>query len=103
MLDYSGIVILVLAFVDGLLFGLAVKKGVVSFVLLLVAIVISAYAGFSFVPNISLGNLWNNTILPYITNHLTSVSSLIPIGGIGSLSLVIVLFIIGLGIGIWKG
>ncbi len=101
-MDLNGIVILVLAFVDGLLFGLAVKKGVVSFVLLIVAIILSGYVGLSFIPKLSVTHLWN-VATSYVTNHIASITSLIPIGNIGSLSLIGVLFIVGLAIGIWKG
>lgn len=101
-MDYSGLVIPILAFVDGLLFGLAIKKGVVSFVLLLVAIVVSGYVGFSFIPQISVTSLLNS-VISYITNHIQALTSLIPIGNTGAISLVAVLFVIGLGLGIWKG
>lgn len=101
-MDYSGLVIPILALVDGLLFGLAIKKGVVSFVLLLVALVVSGYVGFSFIPNVSVTSLMN-TVVSYVTNHIQSLTALIPIGSTGAISLVAVLFVIGLGVGIWKG
>lgn len=102
LIDLSGIVILVLAFIDGLLFGLAVKKGVVSFVLLIVAFILSGYVGFAFVPQVSVTHLWN-TAVTYVTNHITTITSFLPIGNIGSLSLIVVLFLVGLAVGIWKG
>lgn len=101
-MDYSGLIIPILALVDGLLFGLAVKKGVVSFVLLIVAFVVSGYVGFSFVPKVSITSLLNS-VVNYVTNNLQSVSSMIPIGNTGALSLIVVLFVVGLGVGIWKG
>lgn len=102
MPDLSGIVLLILAFVDGLLFGLAVKKGIVSFVLLIVAFILSGYVGLSFIPKISLSNLVTKAV-SYIVTNLQSIASLVPIGNAGSLSLLVVLFVVGVGIGIWKG
>lgn len=101
-MDYSGLIIPILALVDGLLFGLAIKKGIVSFVLLLVAIVVSGYVGFSFIPKISVTSLLN-TVVSYITNHIQALTSIVPIGNTGAISLVVVLFVVGLGVGIWKG
>ncbi|MCL6090037.1 MAG: hypothetical protein M1393_03240 [Candidatus Thermoplasmatota archaeon] len=101
-MDYSGLVIPILALVDGLLFGLAVKKGVVSFVLLVVAIVVSGYVGFSFIPQVSVTSLINS-VVSYTTTHLQLLTTLIPIGNTGAVSLVVVLFVVGLGVGIWKG
>ena len=101
-MDYTGLIIPVMAFVDGLLFGLAIKKGVISFVLLVVALIVSGYVGFSFIPNISVTSLVS-AATSYITAHIQSVVSLIPIGSTGAISFVAVLFFVGLGIGLWKG
>jgi accessory gene regulator protein AgrB len=101
-MDYSGFIIPLLAFVDGLLFGLAIKKGIVSFVLLLVAFVVSSYLGFTVISNHTITTAFN-FITTFVSSHIQSVTSLIPIGSAGAISLVAVLFIIGLGIGIWKG
>lgn len=102
MTDLNGIIVLVLALVDGLLFGLAIKKGIVSFILLIIAFIISGYIGLSFIPKISVSNLLS-TVVSYVQANLQSITSLIPIGSIGSVSLLVVLFALGLGIGIWKG
>lgn len=102
MTDLSGLIVLVLSFVDGLLFGLAIKKGIVSFVLLIVAFILSGYVGLSFVPKISAQHLFTSAVA-YVEKNLHSISSLIPIGNAGSLSLIVVLFAVGLGIGVWKG
>lgn len=102
MTDVSGIILLVLGFVDGLLFGLAIKKGIVSFVLLIIAFIISGYVGILSLPSVSFSNLLAK-VGNYILVNMNNITSLIPIGNYGSLSLLIVLFIVGLGIGIWKG
>lgn len=101
-MDYTGLILPILAIVDGLLFGLAIKKGVVSFVLLFIAFVISGYIGFSFVPNIPITSIMN-TLVNYITTSAQSLSTVVPIGNLGSISLLVVLFFVGLGVGIWKG
>ena len=101
-MDYSGFVIPILALVDGLLFGLAIKKGVMSFILLVVAIIVSGYVGFSFIPQISVTSLLNSAV-SYMSIHLQSLTALIPIGNTGAISLVVVLFVVGLGVGVWKG
>lgn len=101
-MDYTGLIVPILALVDGLLFGLAIKKGVVSFVLLVVAFVVSGYVGFSFVPKVSITSIVSK-VVSYITTNAQALSSLVPIGSTGALSLLVVLFVVGLGVGIWKG
>lgn len=101
-MDYTGLIVPILALVDGLLFGLAIKKGVMSFILLVIAFVISGYIGLSFVPNIPVTSLWSKAV-SYVTTNAQSLSAIIPIGNIGSISLIFVLFIVGLAVGIWKG
>ena len=51
-MDISGYILLLITFIDGLLFGLAIKKGIVSAVLLIIAFVLASYAGLSFIPKI---------------------------------------------------
>lgn len=90
---YAAEVTIILVFTDGLLFGLALKKAFVSVVLILVALVIAYFLGLTFVPNISLG-----TIVQQVMTYTSSVH-------FGSLivSFTIVIFFIGLGIGLWRG
>ncbi len=82
-----------LVFIDGLMFGLALKKAFVSVILILVALVIAYFLGLTFVPNISL-----NTVVQNFLSYTTSVH-------FGNLIITfsIVVFIIGLGIGLWRG
>lgn len=101
-MDYTGLIVPILALVDGLLFGLAIKKGVVSFVLLIVAFVVSGYVGLSFIPNVSITSIVSKATSYLITN-VQALSTLIPIGNTGAISLITVLFVLGLGVGIWKG
>lgn len=90
---YAAEVTMILVFIDGLLFGLALKKAFVSVVLIMVALVIAYFLGLAFVPNISL-----STVVHQVMAYSTSVH-------FGSLivSFSIVIFFIGLGLGLWKG
>lgn len=90
---YAAEVTLLLIFVDGLMFGLAIKKAVTSVVLILVSLVIAYFLGLTFVPNISIG-----TIVQNVMNYANTVH-------FGNLIITfsIVVFIIGLGIGLWRG
>lgn len=75
------------------MFGLALKKAFVSVILILVALVIAYFLGLTFVPNISL-----NTVVQNLLHYSSSVH-------FGNLIITfsIVVFIIGLGIGLWRG
>ncbi len=102
MVAVEGYIILILAFIDGLFFGLAIKKGISSFVLLIIAIFIAGYAGFAFLPKLSFSAILSH-VKSFIFANIDKLPSILPIGKIGSLSIILVLFLIGLGIGIWKG
>lgn len=101
-MDVNGVVVIILAFVDGLFFGLAIKKGVISFVLLFVAFFLAAYMGFSFIPKISFSGIISK-IISSLVAHISIITNALAIGTAGSFSLLIVLFFIGLAIGLWKG
>ncbi|MCL4420238.1 MAG: hypothetical protein M1477_00920 [Candidatus Thermoplasmatota archaeon] len=90
---YAAYITLLLVFVDGLLFGLAVKKGVVSLILMVVAFVLAYFVGLSFIPKVNIINVIHSVI-----NYMATVKfgSLI-------LSFSLILFIVGFGIGAWKG
>lgn len=90
---YDPVVLVVLLFVDGLLFGLAVKKAVVTIVLLVVAIVLAGVVGVS-LPFLSASNIWTHVldILASQARHAGAVFYGLP-----------VFWLIGLAIGIWKG
>ncbi|MCL4420360.1 MAG: hypothetical protein M1477_01540 [Candidatus Thermoplasmatota archaeon] len=90
---YAAYITLLLVFVDGLLFGLAVKKGLISIILMVVAFVLAYFVGLSFIPKINIINVIHSVI-----NYMATVKfgSLI-------LSFSLILFIVGFGIGAWKG
>ncbi len=93
LMPYAAEVTIILVFIDGLLFGLALKKAFVSVVLIMVALVIAYFLGLTFVPNISLG-----TIVQQVMAYTPSVHF-----GTLIVSFTIVVFFIGLGLGLWKG
>ncbi|MGC8773249.1 MAG: hypothetical protein ACP5RJ_07330 [Conexivisphaera sp.] len=90
---FDAILMAILAFIDGLLFGLAVKKGIVSFVLLIVAILLGTYIGIS-LPGISAQALMSRAA-SLVVQWISSAPAIF--------SGVSILFIIGIAIGIWKG
>jgi hypothetical protein len=90
---YAAYITLLLVFVDGLLFGLAVKKGLISLILMVVAFFLAYFVGLSFIPKINITN-----VIHSVVNYMAMVKfgSLI-------LSFSLILFIVGFGIGAWKG
>lgn len=90
---YSSIITVVLLFVDGLLFGVAIKKAIISIVLIMVGLVLAGVIGLS-IPFISSGEVWT-----HVVNIATSQAS-----HIGPIFYGFPIFwIIGLAIGIWRG
>ena len=90
---YAAEVTMLLIFVDGLMFGLAIKKAFVSVVLIMVSLVIAYFLGLTFVPNISI-----STVVQNVMKYASSVHF-----GNLIISFSIVVFIVGLGIGLWRG
>ncbi|WP_337860115.1 hypothetical protein [Ferroplasma sp.] len=101
-MDISGYVILIIALIDGLLFGLAIKKGITSAILLIIAFVLATYAGLSFIPHISASTAFSDASKFFYAN-ISKAPGLLSLGHVGSVTLVLVLFLVGLGVGIWKG
>ena len=94
---YNQIITIILTFVSGLLIGLAVKKGLTALILGIVGVVIAGYVGIAFIPRISLTyefHKWSAFFLTYI--------STVKFGAV-QLTLSVILFLIGLAIGLWKG
>lgn len=90
---YAAEVTMILIFIDGLLFGLAIKKAFVSVILILISFVIAYFLGLTFVPNISLSTIVQNVMGYASSAHFGNLI----------ISFSIVIFIIGLGIGLWRG
>ena len=93
LVPYDWVVNSVLIFVDGLLFGLAVKKGLTSLVLLIAAVLLAGYAELS-IPFLNPSVIFQHLvdILTSSVSHLGLVFATFP-----------VIFFIGFAIGIWKG
>jgi hypothetical protein len=90
---YSSIITIVLLFVDGALFGLAIKKAVISVILIIVGLILASLIGLS-IPFISTGDIWMHVINIFMTQaaHIGPIFYGFPI-----------FWIIGFALGIWKG
>jgi hypothetical protein len=101
-MEISGYILLIIALIDGLLFGLAIKKGIVSAILLIIAFVLASYAELSFIPHMSASDVYHDAST-FFYDNISKAPGLLSLGHVGSVTLVLVLFLIGLGVGIWKG
>ncbi len=97
MIAYTNILDFVLTFVAGLLFGLAIKKGATAFILAIVGFVIASYVGLTFIPKISL-TYELNKFIAVLAAYVKEFQL-----GAFTMSLTVILFLIGLAIGLWKG
>ncbi|MGC8665053.1 MAG: hypothetical protein ACP5FU_06735 [Nitrososphaeria archaeon] len=91
--NYQQIAYIVLAFADGVIIGLAIKKGIVSFILLIIGILLSSYIGLT-LPGLSLSVILSKIVAysSYLLSKAPAMFAGLP-----------VLFLIGLAIGLWKG
>jgi hypothetical protein len=91
--SYSPIITIILLFVDGLFFGLAVKKALTSIVLIIVGVVLASVIGLS-IPFLSAGDIWTHVINIAFSEarHIGPIFFSFPI-----------FWIIGFAVGIWKG
>jgi len=89
----GSVVAIVLALVDGLIFGVAIKRAIVSVILAVIGFALAGYIGIN-IPGISSSTFLAK--LPVIMAYITSVAPQFLIG-------VPIFFVIGLAIGIWKG
>lgn len=93
LLPYASIIGVVLTFVDGLIFGIAIKKAIVSAILIVVGLLLAGFIGLT-IPFVS-----TSSVTTHLLNILMSQARLI-----GPLIYTIPLFwIIGFALGIWKG
>jgi uncharacterized membrane protein required for colicin V production len=97
MISYINVIDWILIFVVGLLFGLAIKKGLIAFVLALVGFLIAGYVGLSFFPTISLRYVITKAVMIF-DEYMKQVKF-----AEFTVSFSIALLLIGLAIGIWKG
>ncbi len=93
LLPYSSVITVVLLFVDGVLFGVAIKKAIVSVVLIVVGLLLAGFVGLS-IPFLSVGDIWTHAfnIATSQARHIGPIFYGFPI-----------FWIVGFAIGIWKG
>jgi hypothetical protein len=85
--------VLLLLFIDGAIFGLAIKKGIVSIILIVIGLVLASFVGLS-IPFIGL-----TQVLSFASGVLASAAT-----HLGPLFLTFpALWILGLVVGFWKG
>ncbi len=89
----SAIVPIILLFADGLIFGVAAKKGVMSAILIIVGLILAGAIGLT-IPFLTTANIWSHVvnIATSQAKHIGPVFYTMPI-----------FWIIGFGIGLWKG
>jgi len=89
----AGVVSIILLFADGLVFGIAAKKGISSAILIVVGLVLAGAIGLA-IPFISLSDVWTHVVNIFLSqaSHIGAVFYAFPI-----------FWIIGFGIGLWKG
>jgi hypothetical protein len=93
LLPYASIIGIVLTFVDGLIFGIAIKKAIVSAILIVVGLLLAGFIGLA-IPFLS-----TSSVTTHLVNIFVSQARLI-----GPIIYTIPLFwIIGFALGIWKG
>lgn len=85
-------ILFILFFVDGLLIGLAIRKGATALILVIIAVAIAGFAGITFIPSISV-----TSILDYVINYAKTAKF-----GIIIISSTVVVFVVGLIIGLLK-
>ena len=90
---YSDVISLILLFVDGLLFGLAAKKGLMSIIFVVVGIILAGLIGLS-IPFLGLGDVWTHVVNIFVSqiNNVGPIFGAFPIA-----------WIIGFALGLWKG
>jgi hypothetical protein len=91
--QYASLVTLVLLFIDGAIFGLAIKKGFTSILLIVIGLILATLVGL---------------VIPYLSlaSVLNFVASLVAseISRVGTLFVAFpILWILGLLVGIWMG
>jgi hypothetical protein len=97
MIEISTVIDPILTFVAGLLIGIAAKKGVTAAILGVVGILIAGYVGLSFVSTAMISTGMNQ-LFTFIFTYVRTVQF-----GAITMSLSVVLFLVGLVLGVWKG
>ncbi len=85
-------ILFILFFVDGLLIGLAIRKGATALILVIIAVAIAGFAGITFIPSISV-----TSIVDYVINYAKTAKF-----GLIVVTSTVVVFVVGLIIGLLK-
>jgi hypothetical protein len=89
----AGIIAIILLLVDGFIFGVAAKKALVSAILIIVGLILAGFIGVA-IPYLTVSGFWT---------HVVDIATS-QIHHIGAIFYAFPLFwIIGFGLGIWKG
>lgn len=88
---------LAITFLIGLLMGLSVKKGIVSFILLFIAFLLAAFVGLTFLPSVPPSKFFE-LASKYFYEIIKNLNL-----GLLTVSLSLILFLAGLIVGILKG
>lgn len=92
---YSSIITIILLFVDGAIFGLAAKKGLMSAILIIIGILVAGLLGLSAPLGLSTSEVVGKVLnfLVFQANH----------GGTAIIYTFPIFWLIGFAIGIWRG
>jgi hypothetical protein len=92
---YSSIITIILLFVDGAIFGLAAKKGLMSAILIIIGILVAGLMGLSAPLGLSINGVVDKIlqIIAFQASH----------GGTSIIYTFPIFWLVGFAIGIWKG
>ncbi|KJE49487.1 MULTISPECIES: hypothetical protein [Acidiplasma] len=94
--SFAPYITLLLLFLDGYIFGFIAKKSVLAVILLLIALIIGIFLGMVLIGVPSLA-----TIISFTTHYLSNFAPIFHLGS-NTVILFVLIFIIGLALGIWK-
>ncbi len=89
----AGIIGIVLLLADGFIFGIAVKKGISSVILIILGLLLAAFIGLA-IPFLSVSGVWTHMVdvIISVASHIGALIYVFPIS-----------LIIGFALGLWQG
>lgn len=93
VLTLAGIVGILLLLADGFIFGIAVKKGVSSVILIILGLLLAAFIGLA-IPFLSVSGVWTHmvNVIISVASHIGTLIYAFPVS-----------LIIGFALGLWQG
>ena len=93
VLTLAGIIGIVLLLADGFIFGIAVKKGISSVILIILGLLLAAFIGLA-IPFLSVSGIWTHMVdvIISVASHIGALIYVFPIS-----------LIIGFALGLWQG